>query len=289
MNLFLQLKASSCSIIIKTGFFYDPNLLFKGELFYLRSLLYHYPSHPPQNLRFVNGVLYNSFQEAAIKAGIFNDTTEAETCQLEAINLNYSPYHLRFLFCQLIVDIPSPALQLWNKYIASLSVDYMRQFRDPIAAQDRALRDIQSILQARSSNLRAMSLPEPHNMPAEVDRILASFTGRHQHLQIQAKTMMSQMNEDQFAAFTTVYDAVRSPQPPHTIFYLDGKEGRGKSFVAAALCHIVRSSSNIAIVAGSSALSVTGYERGLTAHSIFASLYPRYGFKLPNSSSHIIS
>ena len=74
---------------------------------------------------------------------------------------------------------------------------------------------------------------------------------------MQAETMMSQMNEDQFAAFTTVYDAVLSPQPPHTIFYLDGKAGRGKSFVAAALCHVVRSSSDIAIVAGSSALSVT--------------------------------
>ena len=55
----------------------------------------------------------------------------------------------------------------------------MRQFRDPIATQDRALRDIQSILQARISNLRAMSLTEPHNMLAEVDRILASFIGRH--------------------------------------------------------------------------------------------------------------
>ena len=106
-------------------------------------------------------------------------------------------------------------------------------------------------------------------MPAEVDRILASFIGRHQNLQMQAETMMSQMNEGQFAAFTTVYDAVLSPQPPHTIFYLNGKAGCGKSFVAAALCHVVRSSSDIAIVAGSSALSVTGYERGLTAHSIF--------------------
>lgn len=31
-------------------------------------------------------------------------------------------------------------------------------------AQDRALRDIQSMLQARSSNIKAMSLPEPHDI-----------------------------------------------------------------------------------------------------------------------------
>ena len=55
-------------------------------------------------------------------------------------SLSYTPYHLRFLFCQVIVDIPSPALQLWNKYIGNLPLDYMRRFRDPIADQDKALR-----------------------------------------------------------------------------------------------------------------------------------------------------
>ena len=82
--------------------------------------------------------------------------------------------------------------------------------------------------------------------------------------------MKSQLNDEQFATFVTVHDAVISPQPAsgHTTFYLDGKTGRGKSFVAAALSYITRASSDV-IVTGSSALSIAGYERCLAAHSIF--------------------
>ena len=53
--------------------------------------------HPRFNLRIVDGVLYNSLQEAAIKAGIFYDTSEAETCLLEAIAL--AILHTIFVFC----------------------------------------------------------------------------------------------------------------------------------------------------------------------------------------------
>lgn len=155
-------------------------------------------------------------------------------------------------------------------------------------ARYRALRDMQSMLQARSSNLRAVSLPEPHNTLAELDTILAVFAGRHKHLQMQAGTMISQMNDDQFSVFTTVHDAVLPSQPPPTAFYLDGKAGRGKTFVAAALCHIVRASGEVTIVAISSALSVAIYERGLTAHSIFGIPISQVCFKTFGSSYYMV-
>ena len=51
--------------------------------------------------------------------------------------------------------------------------------------------------------------------------------------------------------------------------FIDGKAGRGKSYVVECLTWLLRSKEEIVLVTGSTALSVVGYDRGRTAHSTF--------------------
>jgi DNA replication protein DnaC len=68
------------------------------------------------------------------------------------------------------------------------------------------------------------------------------------------------MNPQQLEAFNVLYTAIVSSSPVQTVFYLDGKAGRGKSFVASALCAKLRSKGRVPVIAGTTALSVTMYE-----------------------------
>jgi len=77
------------------------------------------------------------------------------------------------------------------------------------------------------------------------------------------------MNPQQLAAFDVLYTAITSASPAQTVFYLDGKAGHGKSFVASGVCTRLRSENRVAIIAGTTALSETMYERGRKADSAF--------------------
>lgn len=52
-------------------------------------------------------------------------------------------------------------------------------------------------------------------------------------------------------------------------FFLDGKAGRGKTFTVNVLVNKLRQMDYIVIICGSTALSITLYERGRTACPTF--------------------
>ena len=52
-------------------------------------------------------------------------------------------------------------------------------------------------------------------------------------------------------------------------YFVDGKAGQGKTFLVNTICNQIRGQGQIACITGSTALSVTLYERGRTAHSMF--------------------
>jgi hypothetical protein len=115
----------------------------KGELFYLRALLVHKSAYSYEDLRTIDGVTYQTFQEAATQLGLFENINKAECCLQEAIAFFYTPYHLRFLYAQLIINIPAKPLELWEKCKNKLSADHSEHFSNPNRAYVEALRDIE--------------------------------------------------------------------------------------------------------------------------------------------------
>jgi predicted ATPase len=75
------------------------------------------------------------------------------------------------------------------------------------------------------------------------------------------------MNPDQTRIFDSILERVEDPNG--ALFFVDGRAGRGKTFLMSAICDRIRGDGGIVCVVGTTALSVIHYERGRTAHSAF--------------------
>jgi chromosomal replication initiation ATPase DnaA len=81
------------------------------------------------------------------------------------------------------------------------------------------------------------------------------------------------MNDGQRNVYDAILNVINAHEentskyfPP---FFVEGKPGRGKTYVVDAIVSNVRSRALIALVVASSGLSASLYERGRTAHKVF--------------------
>jgi chromosomal replication initiation ATPase DnaA len=71
-----------------------------------------------------------------------------------------------------------------------------------------------------------------------------------------AESMVNVMNEEQSSLFSKILQAViNSNESSSNLFFLEGKAGRGKSFVVEALCMKLRGEGKVVLIAGGTALS----------------------------------
>ncbi|EAW24643.1 uncharacterized protein NFIA_101270 [Aspergillus fischeri NRRL 181] len=202
------------------------------EQFYLRALLQVRPASSFQDLRTVHDHCYATYHEAATALGLLRDVSEAEYAISEAIAA---------------LRAPSPSDDATNL----------------------ALEDIARHLSSQGSSLAQCGLPEPqrHHYGSEVDLELNFFHPHWAVLRARADAARTRMNADQ----RWIFERILRQQDPHgaACFFVDGRAGRGKTFLMAALCDRVRADCGIVCVTGTTALSVIHYERGRTAHSAF--------------------
>lgn len=133
---------------------------------------------------------------------------------------------------------------------------------------DRALYVIADILQGRGFTLAQVGLPCPITVPSEIQSELDWFADRLPELRAASRARRLQFNSEQAAVYEALIATCQSnePQPP---IFLDGKAGRGKTFLVECLTWRLRSRQEIVLITGTTALSVIGYDRGRTAHSAF--------------------
>ena len=119
------------------------------------------------------------------------------------------------------------------------------------------------------------SLPEPTFQWPEVLNKLVAFKGWHELLLQQADDMINQMDLEQQEFFNLMYSSItlheNDPEHHHTPqpFFIKGKPGRGKSFLADALACKFHMEGKIILVIGTSALAAALPECGCTTHSLF--------------------
>ncbi|KAG1838443.1 hypothetical protein DFJ58DRAFT_668368, partial [Suillus subalutaceus] len=65
----------------------------------------------------------------------------------------------------------------------------------------------------------------------------------------------------------SICDGIQSRQ--HCMFFVEGRPGRGKTFMVNALSSTLRAEGHIILIVGSSALCATAYKRGRSAHYLF--------------------
>ena len=83
--------------------------------------------------------------------------------------------------------------------------------------------------------------------------------------------MIASLNAEQHQIYDELLSTVQefphtSPRQP---FFLEGRPGRGKTYLVNCLATALRSQRRIPIIVGSSGLAASLYERGRTAHYFF--------------------
>lgn len=248
-----------------------------GELFYLRVLLQHRPAFGFEDLRTIHGRVYATYQEAATALGLFEDESEAVRAMREAVTAYGRPGQLRFLFAHLLLDLPTPAIALWEAFQEHLSADFALDHNEDEATR-LTLQAISRHLRSQGASLSQFGLPEPARVDREVNMELDAFLHRHEPLLQQSQESYEMMNAEQQFIYNRILNSINLGG----CYFLDGKAGRGKTFLVNAICNRIRGEGYIACITGSTALSVTLYERGRTAHSMF-------GIPVQENSSDLVS
>ena len=247
----------------------QPIRLSLGDVFYLRILLQTRPARSHDELQTVNGVVHSSFQEACIALNLFSNETEAEYCFTEAVESLRTPYQTQLLFIHMLTNscIATPA-SIWAKFQESLSEDFqVDNGGNWTLAFSSALLDIAEGLQEYGKSPDDYGLPQPEYAGDEVIAEVQRWSTQIPQLLSMATQALTMFNSEQLTIFNVVWDAIQRDQP--MCLFIDGKAGRGKTFLVNALCSQVRGHQKIVLAMATSAFAAQLYPGGRTAHSTF--------------------
>ncbi|CAN0922379.1 ATP-dependent DNA helicase PIF1 [Linum grandiflorum] len=252
-----------------------------NDVFYLRLLLTKIPGAMSFNdLRTVNGTLYNDYQQACQALGLLATDDEWNEVMTEVSHWGMAPL-IRTTFVSLLMfcHVTSPT-KLFDQWWPSMADDFrhrLGQTKDApleaslvIGLRNQVLQSLQTLLHNYCSSLSHFHLPLPTNTPSlhQEDDLVS------QHLafditQEQANYHRSRacLNEDQQKAHDAVFQSMQTNSGK--LFFLYGHGGTGKTYLYNCIISRVRSLGQIAIVVASSGIAATLLPGGVTAHSQF--------------------
>ncbi|CAN0177300.1 unnamed protein product, partial [Laminaria digitata] len=233
-----------------------------GDVWYLRLLLHHIVSSGWEDIRTVDGILYDTHNEAARQRGLVQDHEEYNIAFEEAIDFS-TPRELRTLLVTLIIA-GAPASSLWDTHNSSLDSDF-RSTMSPSAAQQRALRDIDLMLSKHGKTTISVGLPAVEHDNSEYDRLLHAFD--RDDMRQQADDLIPKLNVEQRTVFDAVSSSIESRRGG--VFMIDAPAGSGKTFTMCALSADLRAKGKLVLCTASTGIAALLLPGGLTAHSTF--------------------
>jgi len=202
------------------------------EKFHLRMLLFHVRGAKSyEDIRTVDGILYDTFKGAAKARNLLEDDSEWEKALEEAENNAMAAQFREFFAYILVYCTPHNSEYLWQRFKETLSEDYAIRENLMGSPEEYALRDIEKILNSNGTCCTNFGLPAPitlqDNDDDEFDMALAEF---------EANEMVAKLNAGQRAAYDTILAAVHSPvlRPKGRCFLWMVQEGLEKHFFSIA-------------------------------------------------------
>ncbi|KAI0633333.1 PIF1-like helicase-domain-containing protein [Trametes polyzona] len=86
-------------------------------------------------------------------------------------------------------------------------------------------------------------------------------------LSARSATAVSKLNAEQYQIYTEIMEAVAQRRP--LCAFVDGKAGRGKTFLVNTICNKLRAMGHIVLPTATSAFAAQLYPGGKTTHSVF--------------------
>ncbi|XP_051167634.1 uncharacterized protein LOC127285579 [Leptopilina boulardi] len=251
------------------------------ELFHLRLLLLTRKGATSfEDLRTVNGVVYETFTSVCLALGLIEDDHEwIRTIEEAAVWM--MPQLLRRLFVRILIHChPVEPNDLWERFKGIMSEDY-REI-DNIEAEKKAYRHIKSLLYQEGYILTDFQglldiEDEPH--------ILKENNVMHveDHI-ILGNEKYSQLNAKQKYVVDYVLKSVDDFVTNNcSCVYVDGQGGSGKTFMYNTLWHLLKSRGKNVCNMAFTGIAATLLPNGKTVHKILGLPVPLYG----DSSSSI--
>ncbi|KAI5984822.1 PIF1-like helicase-domain-containing protein [Pisolithus albus] len=186
----------------------------------------------------------------------------------EAVESLRTPSQLRFLFTLLLLE-GYPTIPLWEKFWCALAIDHIIHLQDEDLGLQHTLGDISNFLSLSRRKISDFGLPNPIQQTREVADEFNFLHQYHATFFEESEHLVALLNDEQSRIFDTIHRSIFSHDSDCTMFFIEGRPGRGKTFLIKALTAVLRRDSHIVLIVGSSALSATAYQRGCTAHFLF--------------------
>ncbi|XP_047136847.2 uncharacterized protein LOC124813603 [Hydra vulgaris] len=242
-----------------------------GEIFYLRMLLLHVRGAVSfEDLRTVNGTVFNTFREACSQLGLLQDDAEWRNTLTEAAATRL-PNQIRQLFSIILTFCePDDPLNLWNAFKDFMMEDYIHHSMPPIIAEQAALRQIESIINQNGKTLADVNLP---TLDEFLDYVPQNEEEDVQVLIDEANRVRSLLNDNQRQIADAILSAL-SEQPNNEnkqsrLFFMDGPAGCGKTFTYNYLIAETSSRHIITATAAWTGIAATLLKKGCTLHGLF--------------------
>ena len=261
------------------------------QRFALRLLLLHRRGVTSfEDLRTVDGLLCDTFRDAARAMGLLEDDTEHQRCLQEAAIMNM-PSQMRQLFATLMVfQTPSDIGALFEQFKEAMCEDYIRhdQLNDPdITFQERhihlCLWDINTCLRVHGKSITDTEFSDLPHLPDnfihpqnQIDQVDIA------HERDQGEHMLQQLNIDQRHIHDTIMNAITT-NSDQNCYFVDGPAGTGKTFLYNTIVHNLQALGIKVKCMAYSGIASTLLINGATAHSTFQIPIPL----LPNSVCNV--
>ncbi|KMQ86402.1 hypothetical protein RF55_14615, partial [Lasius niger] len=232
------------------------------ERFYLRLLLLHMTGAKCfEDLRNVNGVLYETFKDAAIAKNLVEaDDLWGKT--LEEARESNMPTQLRELFAYIcIFGTPTDVLSIWNKYKEFMIEDFVHN--NVVNPENMALNHIQEILINNGSSCENFQLLNP--IPVNI--YVTEYNVDEER--IRGDYLLSTLNVEQKHVYDIVMRAIEKENETQRLFFIDGFAGSDKTYLFNTFLSVIRERNKIILPCASTKIAATLLKRGRTYHSLF--------------------
>ena len=239
----------------------------EGEKFFIRVLLNHVRGPQSfQDLRTVNGHVYDTFQEACVAMGLVaDDNIWVQTLQDAAQYRMPKGLRSTFSYILLFGEVGQPR-ELWNRFQHQLTEDFLRRNFNQEAANTAALRHIASILRHQGRTLEHFGLP---NIEVQLLQNHVDVDAAREAL----REMQGPLNADQQAFADVVLESLRQYlDGAHNIprcFYLDGPAGTGKTYTYNYIINSANALGHSVATSAFTGCAANLLRHGKTSHSLF--------------------
>ena len=245
---------------------------FSREQFHLRTLL-HVVKGPKsfKDLRTVNGVECKTYQEAAVKLGLFEDDSVIEQTLEEAFSIKFGRVFRHCFVMVMINTTPSKPEQIWEKFKSKLCEDFKpKGFTEQEPTEimiNKALHEMSAMFQQQGHDMVKFGLPAP---TGDMDTIIGNQV-IEQELDYD-KDFEHEFSESNYCRYNegqkAVHDKIVTATVDKTgeLIFVAAPGGTGKSYVLNTVMAELRSEGLIVLAMATSGIGSTLLKGGGTVH-----------------------